>query len=525
MVQTTNVMDVLFGVDCQIASARASGHPLLVKQSDLSNCFTRLDCDVAKKLAVWHGMRPRHAELFFGLNRSRPAVVKAGAACGDWFLPERGMAHGDPVSPLAAALYSAAHTAVPHSAFLWVFFKTYVDDRTVCTHGSEEMHGVVFLLTELDYLSGQAEDPYKEEWACVMPDQAMQEQFPQARTQYLDLLGIRINLGGGPPSLAPKAAARRTEVHRRLDRLQKFSRGLHVGEAALQKVVAGTMSLLRFDAAWIETSFEDCFSLASKVEPFLQNRRRYAAWRHRGASWVMITKVWQVEPVAIQTFAVVSAARSLQSSPWSAALREACNDSSGVGGLFADTLRDAYARLKWGHTDSPFVFLLPQGKTELGMISEACLGHLLRQGWRKMVMQNHLSFRHVPVDVHTIDVHPLHQFVGGATPSERALAWRCTVAAEPNAERMSHVAGVNVEAGCPWCPAERGTTMHIMWECPSAEALALRAKHSISFSEAEDFAVGRPRAAFLQNGWAPAPVPVRAADSTFQSHSEMNERA
>ena len=86
--------------------------------------------------------------------------------------------------------------------------------------------------------------------------------FPQARAQYLDLLGILLNLCGGSPSLAPKAAARRKEVHRRLGGLQKVSRGLHLGQAALQKVVAGAMGLLRFDAAWIETPFKDCFSLA-----------------------------------------------------------------------------------------------------------------------------------------------------------------------------------------------------------------------------------------------------------------------
>ena len=120
--------------------------------------------------------------------------------------------------------------------------------------------------------------------------------------------------------------------------------------------------------------------------------------------------------------------------------------------------------------------------------------------------ENHLSRRRVRIDVDTIDVHPLHQFVGSATPSERALAWICTVAAEPNAERMSHVAGVNVEAGCArdvGVPQRRGSRS--------------KAKHSIGFSEAEDFAVGIPRAAFLQNGWAPAPVPVRGVDFTFQS--------
>ena len=63
-VHCTDALQVLFGVEDAIARATCQGSPLLISQSDLSNCFTRLDAALAADLAKAFGMRPKHANLF-----------------------------------------------------------------------------------------------------------------------------------------------------------------------------------------------------------------------------------------------------------------------------------------------------------------------------------------------------------------------------------------------------------------------------------------------------------------------------
>ena len=121
-IQCTDALQVLFGVEDAVSKAVAEGSPLLIRQSDLSNCFTRLDPELANQLARAFGMRPKHADLFFGLNQRRPAIVRTGAVAGDWKIPDRGLAQGDPVSPLGAALFAAAHAAVLASEVPGVVF-------------------------------------------------------------------------------------------------------------------------------------------------------------------------------------------------------------------------------------------------------------------------------------------------------------------------------------------------------------------------------------------------------------------
>ena len=247
-------------------------------------------------------MPSRHAELLCGLNRARPAVVKADPACGDWIVPGRGVAQGDLASPLAAVLFAAAHAAVVHSELPEVSLYTFIDDRTPCSCSCGDMQQAVFLLTELDHLSGQAEDPFKEEMACIHPSEDMLRQFPRARSDYLDLLGIRLSCNDNAHSISPKAAARRAEVFTRLERLRRVGGGLQFGGTALHRVVVGITSLLRFDAAWIHASFQEVFQMATKIEMTAQSRKRYDSWPHRGAAWIVMRQGWHIEPVAIHIF-------------------------------------------------------------------------------------------------------------------------------------------------------------------------------------------------------------------------------
>ncbi len=109
---------------CPTACAAAK---MWFRQSDLSNCSTRLDVDLSKELAVLFGVRLEHSEL---LCPQRPAIMKAGGAVGKWIVPERGMAQGDPVSPLAAALFAAWLTAA---------LSHHVDDGTWTTTSLDEI--------------------------------------------------------------------------------------------------------------------------------------------------------------------------------------------------------------------------------------------------------------------------------------------------------------------------------------------------------------------------------------------------
>ena len=59
--------------------------------------------------------------------------------------------------------------------------------------------------------------------------------------------------------------------------------------------------------------------------------------------------------------------------------------------------------------------------------------------------------------------------------------------------------------------------MHLMWECPSAHATELRAKHNLCLQDCDEFAIGPNRTAFLQSRWALAPVFPRGPDLTFEA--------
>ena len=61
-----------------------------------------------------------------------------------------------------------------------------------------------------------------------------------------------------------------------------------------------------------------------------------------------------------------------------------------------------------GITSSPFIFDHPAGLCDIGLVSIATLGHILRQGWRAAVMKQcaNNTRRHVCVDIPSIDVAP-----------------------------------------------------------------------------------------------------------------------
>ena len=254
-----------------------------------------------------------------------------------------------------------------------VSFRTYVDARTTVATNSQDMVRATQLLSELDELSGQKEDPTKEEMAFVNAPMPAFQIFPSARTDYLDLLGIRLDLNGSaPPILAPKAKARMQQLSLRLDRLRKVSKCLHLGKGRIQRAVASSLALLRWDAAWIDCSLSVFYQTTTKIELALQGRKRFAAWRHRGAAWVVQRQGWKLEPVALAIFAAVFAARRMQKSQWCEGFRAAWSGDFGARSCLASRLRDAYAKLHWGATESPCVVLLPQGRSTSVLLVRLC---------------------------------------------------------------------------------------------------------------------------------------------------------
>ena len=501
LVQPTDVTEVLLSVEGLIAEARSADGHRLFRQSDLSNCFTRLDPQLCKQLAISFGMRPQHAATLFDMNRSHPAIIRAGAAVGDWCTPERGMAQGDPISPMAAALMAGAHARVLKVEVPRASFFTYVDDRTLSTSTVEDMRSATELLSHLDQLSGQMEDSAKEEYACVGFSQEEVRGFPDMNFQFLDLLGIRMCLQSAAWEVSPKALGRWEQLQVRVRRLRSLSGGLRLSRDQLLAVVSATMGLVRWDAAWLLQEPPDLFKVTTSLELALQGRRRHVAWRHRGASWLMHPRGWLVEPHAIRWWSLVKRAQKLRFSQWSSVFTRAWTLDDGLSGCLASRIRDAYRSLGWQPTASPFTVRLPSGLCDLGLVSGATLGHALRHGWRTYIMQNYgPSRRHVSVDIHALDVAPIHKFLALRQDPNPALSWRCAVAAEPNLERLAHLA--DVDKHCPACPGRPiGTTFHMdmMWEC--VKTADLRRSFGLDLRTASLDLQGVSRDAWLQNAW------------------------
>ena len=367
---------------------------------------------------------------------------------------------------MAAALVAGAHSRVLFAELPDFRFFTYVDDRTLSSSCCQQMIQAVNLLGELDRLSGQQEDAAKEELAGFALSDEFQENFPQTNHEFLDLLGIRFHFDGTSTALSPKAAARWSELQLRLQRLRKLAKGLRLSSHQLFQVVKAEMGLLAWDAAWLISDPPGLRKMTTLVELTLQGRHRHAAWRHRGASWLLLPRGWMVEPHAVIWWCLFFVAHRLRHSPWYDLMIQCWHSGCGLMGRLAFRLKNAYEALGWQPTDSPFVFRLPAGLCDIGMLSAASLGHAIRQGWRAHQMQflARLRTRHVSVDISSVDLVPLHKFLHMHRDDNPALAWRCAVAAEPNLERLAHVA--DVDKHCPHCPGHPvGTTHHIMWDC------------------------------------------------------------
>ncbi|CAK0870061.1 unnamed protein product, partial [Prorocentrum cordatum] len=420
-VQPTNAIHNLFSMDIEIGAARESGEPFVVRQSDLSNCFTRLQPELAHRLAMAFGMHEVDSSFLFLSAVGTSAVVKVGGYASDPICPERGMPQGYPASPLAAALFAGAHArrlAVLHNPETFSF-RTYVDDRTITSSDIDTVTAVEGSLKELDIASGQKEDPSKEEWAGLnLPPDLLQdrERAGKPLRGHVDLLGVRFDLSGAaPPSEAPRAARRKEELLCRLGRIRRVCGGAHLAIQFVFRVVLCTMGLFRWDAPRCTMKDADISSLRTRLEQTIFGRQRHRTWRHRGAAWCLLDKGWKVEPMGVVFSSFISFLRCTRNSHLQPLIRRAWRSATGGPPLLQSMvgrMRSVFDGMGWQCGDDPYSPTFAGTAFSIS-ISKGKLEHYVREAWRGFMMRDASATTHRKerVDLPSLDVKTLQEFI------------------------------------------------------------------------------------------------------------------
>jgi hypothetical protein len=509
-VQVTDAVWTLFEVDSVISEAVSADKGFIIRQSDLSNCFTRLQPELIVEMAVAFGMQRRHAVMLFMNNVARPTVIKVGGGLtSDWYEVTRGMAQGDPASPLAAAILAGAHARYLRRVTEGkVHFWTYVDDRAMIAESAEELDTAVEALQRLDALSGQMEDDGKLEVETVNIDGG-------GGRGYLDLLGVRLSLCGvHPPEVAPRVLRRNEVFMTRLRRLQAVRRAAALEPRRVQRVIACTAGLLRWDAPWAIMDMGVVKKMRKQMEVTIAGRKRHAAWRHRGAAWVAMDGGWTIEPYGVMMGGIVRTMARAVGTSVEATLRAAWRRPAAAtwSDGFVTRARHVLELMKWQCTNDPFVFNFGRHQVDLRVIPAGRRDHLVREAWRAFMVREACRDAKRKVDMTTtsIDSEVFKKFLRGRTGANRTFAWRCAVAAEPNPERLHHTTP-EVPQDCARCGV-RADTFHMMWQCPLTESL--RARHRLNLGVVDAaWHQAAGRMAWRCNGWrradweeAPCPV-------------------
>ncbi|CAK0813607.1 unnamed protein product, partial [Prorocentrum cordatum] len=494
-VQPTDAHEILLTVDLAIEKAAHEGTPLHIRQSDLSNCFTRIQPELVVEVAVLFGMHRKDAVLLFMNNVGRDTVVKVSGYASDLPLVLRGLAQGDPASPLGAAILAGAHARKVCSVFD-VGMGTYVDDRTTYANDRDTLDGAEALLRRLDELSGQKEDDSKQDRAAVNVAGGQHK-------DHLDLLGVRLDLTGRkPPAAAPRARKRVANLLDKLRRLRTVAKAARLGRRARKRVVMALAGSIRWDAPWCSFPKETVTRVRSAMELALESRRRHAAWRHKGAAWCMEDKAWKFEPDGLALSSTVSMLRRVARTHVGPAVEARWDHCDGSGLRWLDRVRGVLETMGWHPGPSPFEVAFGGDGFHLAEVSKSFLDHCVRETWRAHMMRTcRITARKVPVEVPSLDVKTLRRFVEEApTAAEQRWRWRCCVGAEPSPDRLSHVTD-EVAHDCPICHTA-ATTWHLMWRCDATE-------HERQRRGLHEATIGRhlpqhERSALLLNGWARA---------------------
>ncbi|CAK0833437.1 unnamed protein product, partial [Prorocentrum cordatum] len=515
-VQPTNATAAVLLVDFAIDKAYEDDAGLVVRQSDLSNCFTRLQAELVMQVAGLFGMHDKDAVFLFSDNSARNTVVKVAGYASDSMVPGRGLAQGDPGSPLGAAILAGAHArrlAADHD----IMFTTYVDDRTMTADAPQEVESAADTLAYLDWLSGQEEDPGKLAVAAANVQGGNYQ-------SYVDVLGVRLDLSGAnPPEAAPRALRRAQELLARLTRIQRISWAARLPRRRVRQVVLANIGILRWDAPatgrhapWCVLPDKTLQALRAALETALAGRRRYASWRHRGAAWNVSPKAWKIEPMGVALHAAVGMLKRTLGGPLEAFVRQRWRPAHPAARPSAGWLlrtRELLDSMGWRTARDPFEVEIGDLTFSLTNTTRSGLDHMVREAWRSCMMQAgeaKVSKQDV-VNIHSLDGKVLRDFLDSYDNGpDHSWAWRCVVGGEPSPDRLHHVDNA-VAQDCAACRT-RATARHILWQCPATEAV--RHSRGLRLPELAPELPEPERSALLLNGWIRAAWDVPAGVSS-----------
>ncbi|CAK0846108.1 unnamed protein product [Prorocentrum cordatum] len=508
-VQPTNATTAVLLVDFAIDKAYEDDAGLVVRQSDLGNCFTRLQTELVMQVAGLFGMRDKDAVFLFSDNSARNIVVKVAGYASGSMVPERGLAQGDPGSPLGAAILAGAHAgrlAADHD----IMFTTYVDDRIMIADTPQEVESAADALAYLDWFSGQGEDPGKLAVAAAKVQGGNYQ-------SYVDVLGVRLDLSGAnPPEAAPRALRRVQELLARLTRIQRISRAARLPRRRVRQVVLANVGILRWDAPWCVLPDKTLQALRAALETALAGRRRYASWRHRGAAWNVSPKAWKIEPTGVALHAAVGMLKRTLGGPLEAFVRQRRRPAHPAARPSAGWLlrtRELLDSMGWRTASDPFEVEIGDLTFSLTNTTRSGLDHVAREAWRSWMMKAGEAkvSRQDVVNIPSLDGKVLRGFLDSYDNGpDHSWAWRCVVGGEPSPDRLHHVDNA-VAQDCAACRT-RATTRHILWQCPATEAV--RHSRGLRLPELAPELPEPERSALLLNGWIRAAFDVPAGVSS-----------
>ena len=514
LVQPTDTYQSLIEVDGFISEAMLESRGFVLRLSDLSNCFSRIDPTLFRDAATALGMLAKDAALLCNVNVSRPTTVRLGNLASDWQAVLRGMCQGDPASPLAAAVLAGTHrrllaVEVPHPA---VKLGTYVDDRQLLAPDRIIMRTAVVALQELDRISGQMEDPKKEEGLSFGQTQELAP-GDAAEKDHVDLLGVRFYLDeqGRVGLDAPRVMKRFDKLVTRLERLRSLARAAALSPKQIVAVISAQAGIARWDAGWLLWTDAMRKKVRGLIEGIMTNRGRFLGWRHRGAFWLSVQSGWSLDPLGIAVGSVINTIGKIMRSGAAALWCKVWNGvDAGMGAVSRGFHR--HAREVLAEVGITAVFTLeptPRAVLTLGTTSVSTaepaprMQHLAREAWRAhAVVTAATTRRKMPLHATSIDTEVWKRFSRGISKDQRVRAVRCWSAAEPCQARLKHLEP-GMAARCWDCDDENPDTMHTMWLCPGSAACRLR--HGLDLASVRAAAPpGADGTSFAQNGWLPA---------------------
>ncbi|CAK0904175.1 unnamed protein product [Prorocentrum cordatum] len=410
----------------------------------------------------------------------------------DSMVPERGLAQGDPGSPLGAAILAGPHArrfAADHD----IMFTTYVDDRTMIADTPQDVESAADALAYLDWLSGQ-EDPGKLAVAAANVQGGNYQ-------SYVDVLGVGLDLSGAnPPETAPRALRRAQELLARLTKIKRVSRAARLPRRRVRQVVLAnalaSCAGMRRGASCPRRPSGPC------GQPWRQPSRGGAGTPPgdtEGPLGTYLPKRGRSSPWA----AAAGMLKRTLGGPPEAFVRQRWRSAQPAARPSAGWLlrtRELLDSMGWRTASDPFEVEIGDLTFSLTNTTRSGLDHMVREAWRSWMMKagEAKGSRQDVVNIPGLDGKVLRDLLDSYDNGpDHSWAWRCVVGGEPSPDRLHHVDNA-VAQDCAACRT-RATTRHILRQCPATEAVT----HSrgLRLPELAPELPEPERSALLLNGW------------------------